>query len=142
MSARNKIDWDSVLSPFRHYEYGLVHGNELYPSPMHVLAVLLHGDTLYRQLSVLDNYDAQFIAKLLFGMRADSTLHALYAKHFPQNARPLDHAAYLARLVAEQYPASEVLANRAFDDEMARFCAPSKPLVEFCECFRASFLCK
>lgn len=142
MLARNKIQWDSVMSPFRHYENGIAHGGELYPTPMHVLVVLMYGEDFYRKMVVLDNYDAIFIAKITFCMKSDTLLHELYKGYFtlPQNIHV--HASTIAHLVINQYPLllSEVVANRVFADSILQFCTHSPLLNGFCESFRVSFV--
>ncbi len=142
MLERNKINWDSAMSPFRHFENGIGYGGELYPTPMHVLVILMHGEEFYRRLVVLDNYDARFIAQIFFCMKPATSLHELYKNHFtlPHNAHL--HAPRVVKLIQEQYPLllEEVLPNRMFCESIVHFCTHSKLLKEFCESFRVSFV--
>lgn len=143
MSVKNKIDWDSVMSPFRHFEYGINHNERLYPTPIHILVVLLYGEAFYERMAVLDNYDAMFLAGLVFSMRIDSALATLYRSYFVNTPdRISDHAKYLGRIVSEQYPLllMEVTPNRSFSESVLLFCSSSTELKVFCECYRASFV--
>lgn len=143
MSVKNKIDWDGIMSPFRHFEYGINHNERLYPSPIHVLVVLLYGEDFYERLAVLDNYDARFLSGLIFSIRIDSALATMYRSHFIKTPDTVsDHAKYLGRIVSEQYPLllMEVTPNRPFSESVLLFYSSSVGLKTFCECYRASFV--
>ena len=131
---------EDALSPFKKYEFGIAHEGELYPSPMHLLLVLLHGASRYRDMMILDVHTPELIAQVVFnfsGSPNDVQFCNAYRPYFPYT--PFDAGAYaarVARMVKEQSGAPFF----GIKGTLPRMCGACGSLRVFCEAFRKELL--